>query len=257
MNWYYVKEGQQAGPVSEAELDELIRSGALAADTLVWREGMAEWVPYTTAKPGAVGTAGKAPLSMSAAAHSDGNANCAECGNSFAISDMVRHGRSYVCAACKPVFMQRLAEGAKINTGPMEYASFLTRFAAVFLDGLILGVLNVGLNVAVGLGVSGAGQTPGQISPLQGLMFLVQMVIGLTYEGVMIGKYGATLGKMACKIRVVRSDGSPLSYGRSFGRYFMKLVSYMTCLIGLIIAAFDDQRRSLHDRICDTRVVLK
>ena len=62
---------------------------------------------------------------------------------------------------------------------------------------------------------------------------------------------------MAVKIKVVRPDGSPIGYGRAFGRYFGFLLSYVICLIGLIMAAFDSEKRALHDRICDTRVIYK
>ena len=31
----------------------------------------------------------------------------------------------------------------------------------------------------------------------------------------------------------------------------------MICYIGYILAAFDDQKRSLHDHICNTRVIYK
>jgi hypothetical protein len=41
-----------------------------------------------------------------------GHAQCNECGQLFAVQDMVRHGTSYVCAACKPRFLQKLREGA-------------------------------------------------------------------------------------------------------------------------------------------------
>src|SRR5262245_43870570 len=50
MNWYYVEQGQQAGPVDDAQLEELRRSGRIQADTLVWRDGMANWAPYSEAK---------------------------------------------------------------------------------------------------------------------------------------------------------------------------------------------------------------
>jgi hypothetical protein len=43
----------------------------------------------------------------------EGHAKCNECGKPFLIQDMVRHGTSYVCAACKPRFLQKLLEGAK------------------------------------------------------------------------------------------------------------------------------------------------
>src|SRR5260370_28785642 len=52
MNWYYVDAGQQAGPISEAELATLAGSGKIQPDTLVWRDGMAAWLPYSQAKPG-------------------------------------------------------------------------------------------------------------------------------------------------------------------------------------------------------------
>src|SRR5258708_37582023 len=52
MNWYYVDAGQQAGPISEDELGSLAGSGKIQPDTLVWREGMANWLPYSQAKPG-------------------------------------------------------------------------------------------------------------------------------------------------------------------------------------------------------------
>ena len=71
----------------------------------------------------------------------------------------------------------------------------------------------------------------------------------------MIGKFGATLGKMACKVRVVTADGEKVSYGRATGRYFAKILSYIVCLIGFIMAFFDQERRALHDRICNTRVI--
>jgi hypothetical protein len=46
MNWYYHHAERQIGPVPEAELVELRRSGVVTADTLVWREGMANWMRF-------------------------------------------------------------------------------------------------------------------------------------------------------------------------------------------------------------------
>jgi uncharacterized RDD family membrane protein YckC len=60
---------------------------------------------------------------------------------------------------------------------------------------------------------------------------------------------------MACKLKIAVTDGSRLSYLRALGRHFAKYLSGMILLIGYIMAAFDDQRRTLHDRICETRVV--
>jgi hypothetical protein len=46
--WYYVKEGQQCGPVSEAGLIELIHQGTLGPATLVWAQGMEDWHEAST-----------------------------------------------------------------------------------------------------------------------------------------------------------------------------------------------------------------
>jgi TM2 domain-containing membrane protein YozV len=62
-DWYYAVDGRQAGPVAETLLKQLIGSGQIRAQDLVWRDGMAEWqsaasvpgllVPVTGTIPGA------------------------------------------------------------------------------------------------------------------------------------------------------------------------------------------------------------
>jgi hypothetical protein len=42
-SWFFASQGQQQGPYPEAQLRELIASGAVTAETLVWSEGMAGW----------------------------------------------------------------------------------------------------------------------------------------------------------------------------------------------------------------------
>jgi GYF domain 2 len=42
-SWFYASQGQQRGPYPEAQFRELIASRAVAADTLIWSEGMAGW----------------------------------------------------------------------------------------------------------------------------------------------------------------------------------------------------------------------
>ncbi|HEU6446949.1 MAG TPA: RDD family protein [Verrucomicrobiae bacterium] len=249
MNWYYVEQGQQAGPVGDDQFSELVRSGKIDSDTLVWREGMADWMPYGKIQNGEA-------ISPPVVGVPD-EAICAECGGVFPAGEMIRHGNARVCANCKPIFLQKLAEGVEINTGEMRYARILTRFAAVVLDGLILMAINMGLGFVIGLaGAAASRNHPEGFIVLQFVLMAIELAIGMTYEVVMVAKYGATLGKMACKIKVVTADGGSISYGRSFGRYFSKMLSGFTCAIGYIIALFDNpQKRALHDYICNTRVV--
>jgi uncharacterized RDD family membrane protein YckC len=174
---------------------------------------------------------------------------------------MIRHGHAYVCANCKPIFMQKLAEGAEIRTTALHYAGFWVRFAALFLDGVILLAANTILQLTLG---RMAGLTMGQAIGIEehpnvllsAALLGIQFATGLSYEAVLVGKYGATLGKMACKVKVVTAEGAPVSYLRAFGRYFAKLLNAFTFGIGYLIAAFDTEKRALHDRICNTRVVM-
>jgi hypothetical protein len=43
--WYYVVQGQRQGPIARDALMQLLASGQLSAQEMVWREGMAEWTP--------------------------------------------------------------------------------------------------------------------------------------------------------------------------------------------------------------------
>ncbi len=46
--WFYVHEGRRKGPVSVAQLAELILAQDLPEDILVWRHGLGEWAPATS-----------------------------------------------------------------------------------------------------------------------------------------------------------------------------------------------------------------
>lgn len=116
MQWYYVDHGQQAGPVEETELPTLVSAGKVKPETLVWHEGMANWEPFSAAAPpGLRATLAPPP----AAPPITGNeAVCAQCGGLFQKDDMIAHGGLYVCAGCKPVFLQRLSEGVAPKSPP-------------------------------------------------------------------------------------------------------------------------------------------
>jgi len=101
MNWFYSEAGQQRGPVSEEQFNNLVLSGRISPDTLVWRDGMADWQPLKAVR--------SAPPVLPT---TDGNARCVECGRTFPVDEVVYLNQSAVCAGCKPVFLQRLKEGA-------------------------------------------------------------------------------------------------------------------------------------------------
>lgn len=268
MNWYYAVGGQQQGPVDEAQLDALLQSGQINQDTLVWRDGLANWQPLRQARAAAGTSAGTPPVTGApAASASIGDVVCAECGKLFTKDNAIQYGTAWVCAACKPIFLQKLREGAApasggaLGLGDVRYAGFWIRFAAKFIDGLIMGVI-IGIPMVVlmfGAGMSmQGGQQPG--AAFVGLQILLQILgtgAAVAYNTFMHGKYGATVGKMAVGVRVVMADGSKVSFMRAFGRAWADILSGMVCYIGYIIAGFDAEKRSLHDHICQTRVIYK
>jgi len=249
MDWYYAAGGKQAGPVSDAALADLVRTGVVRAETLVWNSGLPGWVPYIQ-----VAAPAPAPVAAAAAGPSaaGGSTFCSECGRPFSTNDLVRFGDRWICGNCKDTFAQKLREGVAPQ-GTMEYGGFWIRFLAVLIDGVILIVVSLVVNRLLAL--SGGPSDIGAAMAFAGLAILIQMAIGATYEGVFVGTYGATPGKMVLRLKVVMPDGSKVSMGRAFGRYFAKMLSSLTLMIGYIIAAFDPEKRALHDYICTTRVI--
>lgn len=43
--WYFIREGEQLGPVPEEQIRRMTREGSLKRDDLVWQEGMMAWQP--------------------------------------------------------------------------------------------------------------------------------------------------------------------------------------------------------------------
>jgi uncharacterized RDD family membrane protein YckC len=58
---------------------------------------------------------------------------------------------------------------------------------------------------------------------------------GLVYKPIMESHFGATLGKMACRIKVVDDNGKKLSLGSAYARFLPFFVSAVISLIGQVI----------------------
>lgn len=48
--WYYNQGGQQRGPISDSQLKRLASGGQLRPADLIWKEGLAQWVPASKVK---------------------------------------------------------------------------------------------------------------------------------------------------------------------------------------------------------------
>ncbi|MBW2345563.1 MAG: RDD family protein [Deltaproteobacteria bacterium] len=214
---------------------------------------MADWAEYARVMNNSAGV-----VAADGATGTPEKSFCSECGRAFSREEMIQYGNSWVCAGCKPIFVQKLKEGMTVS-GAMEYAGFWLRFGAKVIDWIIVGAVNMILSFAAGLIMFPALSSPNSLAAviLPFILQLFQIAIAAAYTTWFLGKYAATPGKMACGIKVVTGDGDKVSYLRAFGRYFAEMISAIILCIGYIMAAFDEQKRALHDRICDTRVIRK
>jgi len=187
---------------------------------------------------------------------------CARCGEAFCPNCIVEIAGSPYCAVCKGEVLGDLRSG-RPATGP-DLASIGRRFAAFFLDGLILGLPLVAVlftlffmaGVFRGLG-EGKPPDTALILALEGVVFLGAAAAWILYEGLMLRRNGQTVGKKAMRIRVVSAEGGPLSQGQAFGRAAMRQVLGIVPCLGLVnyLTAFGQQRTCIHDMVVRTRVV--
>lgn len=170
-------------------------------------------------------------------------------------------------AAWQPLGVVRGMPAAAVGIAARHYGGFWIRFLARIIDGIILGVANAivripfmlmfGLGMGGGLGRGSGGAmifAPAMIGIL-GLSMVIGMAIGVAYEVYFLTAHGATPGKIALGLRVIRADGSPVTPVLALARHFASWVSAIILMIGYIMAAFDPEKRALHDRLCETRVI--
>jgi uncharacterized RDD family membrane protein YckC len=123
-------------------------------------------------------------------------------------------------------------------TGPR--AGFWIRFGAAFLDGIILGIVDVILRAV-----------------LKGAGFALGELVAIAYAVYFIGSpRGQTLGQRACGLRTISiADGGSIGYGRALLRWVVGLVSAFCILIGYLWAIWDPEKQTWHDKAAGSIVV--
>lgn len=167
--------------------------------------------------------------------------------------------------------MQKTYAAPAANLDTAQYGGFWVRFLALLIDAVLLGFIQflviAPIMAAIGLG---AASSPEAFDPENGLaafsamtgaiglIQVVNLLIGLLYFALMeSSKNQGTLGKMALGLKVVDSQGMPLSFGKAILRYIGKIVSGAILLIGYLMAAFNPRKQALHDMIAGTFVIKK
>ncbi|MGW2815166.1 RDD family protein [Streptomyces sp. NPDC001415] len=163
--------------------------------------------------------------------------------------------------------------------GTVEVASMGRRLCARLIDGAAIGIIlgiimSVGLASAVGIAKDCDPNSSDYSSCMNDasasiitVMFTWIAVIGaftLLYEWLMVSILGATLGKMALGLRVVKENtGQNPGLGAGFIRYIIPIVGAFLCYIGAILvylSPFFDNSGKLqgwHDRAAGTLVIKK
>lgn len=145
--------------------------------------------------------------------------------------------------------------GSRQLAPDVVHAGFLRRWAALFLDQLILGVAFYALLFAVMIvvGVAGGFEQLEQmnrdnppawvIAAYFGMILLYYFAAGTYFSLMESSRHQATLGKMALGIKVVDLHGGRLSPVHAVGRWFAASLSYLTMYIGFLLAAFTERQQ--------------
>lgn len=263
--WYYADaERQRQGPLSADELAQRFHQGRLRLDTLVWREGLAEWQPlrdftaelalhqapaetfHTAVEPAATA------LPASQAAPGFGQSG-----------DAAGVGSPYA-----PPSAALTSDEAFYGGGEVVYAGFWKRVAAYLIDAMVIGAASqivqlVVLGLFFGFNASSMSDPETMFASGTGILFVLALYLvplamnAAYYAAFHASSKQATLGKMAVGIKVVRTAGTRISLARGVGRFFAAMLSGLMLGVGFLMAAFTERKQGLHDMICDTLVVDK
>lgn len=224
--WYYAEGDQKIGPVSEDEFERLVSVGTISSDTLVWHKGMSGWQPLSE-------TRGEETV-------------------------FTPHEEQAANKESRPQGEAK-EDGEAIPAGwsaDLAYAGGAKRLFAKIIDLVFMFTL---ATMVEGLSRRLFPAAEGSIAAIDKVYIvtmLIDMLLGMIYMTWFVGKFGATPGKMVFNLKVVTPSGGKVGYGQSFGRYWAEsVVIVLTLLLGYLPILFDSQKRGLHDRLCNTRVV--
>jgi len=173
-------------------------------------------------------------------------------------------GRRIICNACgtiQPPTARCVQCGATIisTASPINeqsYAGFWIRALAYLIDSVLLITVQTALSLLINLTIGMLGIATDGDPAINTIIWLFGAVLSISYAVFFTGYCGQTPGKMALRIKVIRTDGSPINYGRAALREVLgKFISSILLGIGYLMVAFDNRKQGLHDKIADTYVI--
>ena len=143
----------------------------------------------------------------------------------------------------------------------VKYAGFWKRLAAYIIDSIMAVIVTyfVSFVGALLIGLPSHEQFEGLALNIATIWIcVIWLVTPWLYWALMeSSKRQATLGKRALGIIVTDIEGRRITFARGTVRYWAKIISLLTLLIGFIIAGFTSRKQALHDMISNCLVVVK
>jgi len=149
--------------------------------------------------------------------------------------------------------MMRAAQIGRVEpqAGRSTFAGFWRRLLAYLIDFVLLVAVQAALAAAVVLAAPGDLRAIANLTPVSAL-------ISWAYFALMESSpIGGTVGKIALDLYVTDAHGDPISFGRASWRYWLKLLSTLTLMVGWLMAAFTPRKQALHDVMAGTLVLRK
>jgi len=154
-----------------------------------------------------------------------------------------------------PVVPEESPVSARAGKGGFWIRAMAYLIDTIILDFLSLMLMLVGM-LAMALGPSGLqAMDEGRIMGLLVPYYLFSTMVTIVYFTYFHGSVGQTPGKMLCGLKVVRTNGEPLGYGRALLRWAGYLPSGFFFGLGFLWIAWDRHKQAWHDKITGTHVI--
>jgi uncharacterized RDD family membrane protein YckC len=130
-------------------------------------------------------------------------------------------------------------------------AGFWIRAVALAVDLVVFALVQASFNA---LANRFLGPVGGPEESSHGVAFLFTLLFTAVYTTVLHTVAGQTIGKSLLGVRVVATDGAPLTAGQAFLRYLAYYIALIPLGFGFLVAGLRRDRRGLHDLIAGSRV---
>lgn len=144
-----------------------------------------------------------------------------------------------------------MAQTISTSVTTTRYAGFWIRAAALIIDLIITGAIATILSRM--FFDNYYPRFTGDQDPGPGAMSLIVNWLYFAWQESSVRQ--ATFGKLAVGIKVCTENGERLTFANATGRYFAKILSAIIFFIGFIMAATNEKKQALHDKLAKTLVV--